>query len=91
MVPGKALFYRSVCRECPAGCGVTARSREGRIVKLEGDPDDPVSGGALCARGQAAVQRLYAPDASGPMLRGADGRLAPVAWDVALAERSPKV
>jgi len=87
MVPGKALFYRSVCRECPAGCGVTARSREGRVVKLEGNPDDPVSGGALCARGQAAVQRLYAPDRfHGPMLRGADGRLAPVAWDVALAK-----
>ena len=87
MVPGKALFYRSVCRECPAGCGVTARSREGRVIKLEGNPNDPVSGGALCARGQAALQRLYAPDRfHGPMLRGADGRLAPVAWDVALAK-----
>src|SRR5689334_2301227 len=87
MVPGKALFYRSVCRECPAACGVTARSREGRVIKLEGNPEDPVSAGALCARGQAAVQRLYAPDRfRGPLLRGADGRLAPVSWDVALTK-----
>src|SRR5512141_425392 len=79
MVPGKALFYRSACRECSAGCGVTARAREGRVVKLEGNPEEPISGGALCARGQAAVQQLYAPDRfRAPMLRGPDGRLAPV-------------
>ncbi|HEY5675374.1 MAG TPA: hypothetical protein VIR81_01230, partial [Myxococcales bacterium] len=85
LVPGKPLFYRTVCRECAAGCGVTARSREGRVVKLEGNPEEPVSQGALCARGQAAVQTLYAPDRfRGPMLRGADGALAPVPWDAAL-------
>jgi Fe-S-cluster-containing dehydrogenase component len=87
MVPGKALFYRSACRECSAGCGVTARAREGRVVKLEGNPEEPISGGALCARGQAALQQLYAPDRfRGPMLRGPDGKLAPVKWDVALAK-----
>ncbi|HET9751600.1 MAG TPA: hypothetical protein VFP52_01515, partial [Myxococcales bacterium] len=86
LVPGKPLFYRTVCRECAAGCGVTARSREGRVVKLEGNPDEPVSQGALCARGQAAVQTLYAPDRfRGPMLRGAEGKLEPIAWDAALA------
>ena len=86
MVPGKALHYRTVCRECAAGCGVTARSREGRVVKLEGNPEEPISGGALCARGQAAVQTLYSPDRfRGPQLRGADGKLAPISWDAAIA------
>src|SRR5512140_283718 len=76
IVPGTPLFYRTVCRECAAGCGVTARTREGRAIKLEGNPDDPIGGGALCARGQAAVQRLYAPDRlRGPLQRG--GALAP--------------
>ncbi|HEY6908507.1 MAG TPA: 4Fe-4S dicluster domain-containing protein [Myxococcales bacterium] len=86
LVPGKPLFYRTACRECAAGCGVTARSREGRVVKLEGNPDEPISQGALCARGQAALQALYAPDRfRGPMLRGADGKLQPIGWDAALA------
>ena len=80
MVPGKPLFYRTVCRACPAGCGVTARSREGRVVKLEGNPDDPISAGALCARGQADLQRLYAPDRlRGPLLRRGN-ELVPVSW-----------
>ncbi len=87
MVPGKPLFYRTVCRECDAGCGVTARSREGRVVKLEGNPEDPISRGALCARGQAGVQSLYAADRfRGPMMRGGDGQLAPIGWDAALAK-----
>src|SRR5439155_1695919 len=71
------------CRECPAGCGVIAKNREGRVVKLEGNPDHPVSQGALCARGQAALQGLYHPDRfAGPLLR--DGAtLTPASWDAA--------
>ncbi len=90
VVPGKPLFYRTVCRECPAGCGVTARTREGRAVKLEGNPEDPIGRGALCARGQAAIQALYTPDRlAGPMRRRPDGGLSPVEWkeaETALAE-----
>ncbi len=82
IIPGRPLFYRTVCRECPAGCGVTARTREGRAVKLEGNPEDPIGGGSLCARGQASMQALYAPDRlDGPRRRGADGKLAPIPWD----------
>jgi anaerobic selenocysteine-containing dehydrogenase/Fe-S-cluster-containing dehydrogenase component len=86
IVPGMPLLYRTVCRECPAGCGVTARTREGRVVKLEGNPDDPIGRGALCARGQAALQGLYAPDRFlGPMRRGAGGELSRLGWDEATA------
>ncbi len=87
IVPGTPLFYRTVCRECAAGCGVTARTREGRVVKLEGNPDDPIGRGALCARGQAALQVLYAPDRPrGPMRRSSDGTFAPASWDDALGD-----
>ncbi len=86
IVPGVPLVYRSVCRECAAGCGVTARTREGRVVKLEGNPDDPIGRGALCARGQAALQGLYAADRfKGPLRRGAGGALESVSWDEATA------
>ncbi len=62
MVTGKASWYATTCRECPAGCGVVAKNREGRVVKLEGNPHHPVNQGKLCARGQAALQGLYNPD-----------------------------
>ena len=91
LVPGVASWFSSVCRECPAGCGVIARNREGRIVKLEGNPDHPVSQGALCIRGQSALQGLYNPDRlRGPLQRDAGGGFTPIKWEEAekrLADR----
>jgi len=62
MVTGKATWYSSTCRECPAGCGILAKNREGRIVKVEGNPLHPINQGRLCMRGQAALQGIYNPD-----------------------------
>src|SRR5262249_26350121 len=79
--PGVAVFCASTYQECPAACGQPARPREGRPIKLEGNPDLPVNKGALCARGQTSLGRTYHPDRfRGPMKRGADGKLAPVSW-----------
>ncbi len=61
-----------------------ARVREGRVIKLEGNPNHPVGGGALCARGQAALQGLYNPDRlSRPNQRGTNQQLQPIKWDAA--------
>ncbi|MEO8845574.1 MAG: 4Fe-4S dicluster domain-containing protein [Kofleriaceae bacterium] len=78
-VPGIARMYRTVCRECSAGCGATARVREGRVVKLEGSSDHPVSRGALCPRGQSAIESLYSPERLGAP-RNATAELG---WDAA--------
>ena len=90
ITPGVATWYASVCGECSAGCGTWVRTREGRAVKIEGNPAHPISGGALCARGHSALQGLYNPDRlAGPMLRNGDGFEA-VSWEDAeaqLAER----
>ncbi|MHB8419396.1 MAG: molybdopterin-dependent oxidoreductase [Myxococcales bacterium] len=86
-IPGLPTFYRTICRECPAGCGVTARTREGRVIKLEGNSEHPINQGALCARGQAALQGLYDPQRpQGPMRRNAAGTLEPAGWQQAFDE-----
>ncbi len=85
VIPGVPSFYATTCEECPAGCGIVARVREGRVIKLEGNPADPISQGAICARGQAALQGLYNPDRlRAPMARQADGTLKEVSWDDAM-------
>lgn len=74
--------YATTCRECPAGCGMLARNRDGRIIKVEGNSLHPVSGGVLCMRGQASLHGLYNPDrCPGPMARKQDGTFAPIAWE----------
>ena len=91
-IPGVATWYATTCRECAAGCGLRARVREGRTVKLEGNPDSPVNRGRLCARGQAGLQGLYNPDRiTGPRLRGANGQLAETTWDKAVQLLAQKV
>jgi anaerobic selenocysteine-containing dehydrogenase/Fe-S-cluster-containing dehydrogenase component len=62
IVPGLATWYRTTCRECPSGCGMNIRTREGRAVKAEGNPLSPISHGKLCAGGQASLHGLYNPD-----------------------------
>jgi molybdopterin-containing oxidoreductase family iron-sulfur binding subunit len=56
---GRAYWYASVCGACAAGCGILAKGRDGRPIKLEGTPEHPLSRGGLCAVGQASVLSLY--------------------------------
>src|SRR5687767_13849730 len=91
LVPGVSAYFATVCRECPAGCGVLARNRDGRVVKLEGNPDHPVNRGALCVRGQAAVQGLYHPDRfAGPQRREGNA-LRALPWDDAVKLVSERI
>ncbi|MGH7662749.1 MAG: molybdopterin-dependent oxidoreductase [Gemmatimonadaceae bacterium] len=84
-VPGVSNYYATTCRECSTGCGILAEVRDGRTIKLEGNPAHPVNRGALCARGQAAVQGLYNPDRIGsPMVRR-NGELVATTWDEAMS------
>lgn len=59
IVPGRAIHYASVCGACEAGCGTLVKSRDGRPIKNEGNPDHAVSRGGLCAMGQASLLGLY--------------------------------
>ncbi|HYJ80212.1 MAG TPA: 2-oxo acid dehydrogenase subunit E2, partial [Longimicrobiaceae bacterium] len=94
IVPGMPTVYASTCRECPAGCGIQVETHEGRVTKVEGTPDHPVSHGNTCARGQASVQGLYHPDRHrGPLLVEQDVGGAPrnVTWAVAEQELARRI
>ncbi|MDO8643884.1 MAG: hypothetical protein Q7S00_02815, partial [bacterium] len=65
-----ANWYSSTCQECPSACGLLVKTREGRPIKLEGNPEHPVNEGGLCARGQASILNLYDPERLKKPLRG---------------------
>ncbi|MEO8098257.1 MAG: molybdopterin-dependent oxidoreductase [Acidobacteriota bacterium] len=106
IVPGEEQWHPAVCGECAAGCGTLVRVMEGRRVidtkdgparerlaavkKIEGNPMDLVSGGRLCARGQAVVQALYHPDRlRGPQKRSGDaGQFTTMSWEDAVTQAS---
>jgi len=92
ITPGVPVIYASTCQECQAGCGLHVRTREGRPVKLEGNPEHPINRGSLCGRGQASIERTYHPDRyHSPMQRGADGTLTPITWEEATAQLAAKL
>ena len=91
-IPGTATYYASTCRECAAGCGIHVKVREGRAVKIEGNPESPVNRGRLCSRGQASLQGLYNPDrVTGPLVRNAAGGFDAIGWDDAIAQVRAKI
>ena len=59
VIPGRSLIYASTCGACQAGCGMLVKNRDGRPIKLEGNPNHPLSLGGLCAVGQASILGLY--------------------------------
>jgi anaerobic selenocysteine-containing dehydrogenase len=106
LVPGVAEWKPGVCPLCGAGCGLRVRVMEadvevtrkgqpgvvkmGVVKKLEGNPAHPVNQGALCPRGQAAIQVTYHPDRiAHPLKRNGargTGQFQEVSWDEALSE-----
>src|SRR5580704_8146527 len=111
IIPGEQQVHPAVCTACAAGCATVVRvmraertiTRNGEklrepiaaMTKIEGNPLDPISGGRLCARGQAQVQSLYHPDRlQGPMRRSGNrgvGQFGKTTWDEAFASLADKL
>ncbi len=58
---GEEKIYKTSCRACIASCAVLAHVRDGRVVKIEGNPESPMSQGGVCAKGLSGIQALYNP------------------------------
>ena len=59
---GEEVIMKTSCRACIAACGVLAHVRDGRVVRIEGNPESPMSQGGICAKGLAGIQALYHPN-----------------------------
>jgi anaerobic selenocysteine-containing dehydrogenase len=72
---------KTVCnRDCPDACSIVAHIEDGRVTRLGGDADHPVTDNFLCWRTNNFLPLHYSPDRlTTPLLRG-----KPVSWDAAL-------
>jgi anaerobic selenocysteine-containing dehydrogenase len=87
---GSTAILKSVCRSCHGGCGTLLHVRDGKLVKIEGDPQSPLNHGRLCPIGTVTVDLVNHPDRLqyprrriGP--RGS-GQWKRISWDEALDE-----
>ncbi|MDR3669058.1 MAG: TAT-variant-translocated molybdopterin oxidoreductase [Ignavibacteriaceae bacterium] len=78
---GKPTYYASTCRACPHSCGILIKTREGRPIKIDGNPDHPVSKGKICNKGHADILNLYDPERlAKPMKKMNDGSFSKIDW-----------
>lgn len=84
----RALQIATNCEMCFWRCGVLAKVQNGKVTRIEGNPQHPLTQGRLCARGNAGHFTLYDPDRlKVPQLRvgeRGEGRFRQVSWDEAL-------
>ena len=75
--PGKPLYFASAMTLGGYGTGVLVTSREGRPIKVDGNPDHPASLGASDVWMQASILGLYDPSRAQAILRQG----IPSTWD----------
>lgn len=81
-------YISSMCEMCVWRCGLIAKIKDGRVVKLDGNPEHPHSRGNLCPRGQSGLMNTYDPDrVLTPLIRvgkRGEGKFRPASWEEAL-------
>jgi thiosulfate reductase / polysulfide reductase chain A len=81
-------YISTMCEMCVWRCGVLAKVENGRVVKLEGNPEHPHSNGNLCPRGQSGLMNTYDPDrVLTPLIRvgrRGEGKFRKASWEEAL-------
>jgi molybdopterin-containing oxidoreductase family iron-sulfur binding subunit len=71
LIPGVANHYATTCGGCAAACALVVKQRDGRPIKIEGNDESELFGGATCATGQATVLSLYDHERlRGPLWQG---------------------
>src|SRR4051794_34241548 len=82
--------FHSVCSlDCPDQCGLLLHKQDGKIVKVEGDPNHPVTKGHICSKVRHMSTRIYDENRlKFPLKRvgsKGEGRFMPITWDKAIS------
>ena len=77
-------WLKTFCGYCHANCGMKVLVKNGRMEKVQGDPEYPGSRGRLCLKGVAAPQVVYSPHRLKHPLLKKNGRFERISWEQAL-------
>ena len=82
---------RTVCaHDCPDMCSLLVKVEDGRITKIQGDPEQPFTAGFACGKVNRDMELVYSPERLKTPLRRVgpkgSGQFAPITWDQALDE-----
>ncbi len=75
---GQSTYYTLTYKD---GSGIIVKEREGRPIKIDGNPDHPVSQGKTSIQAQAAIIELYDPERIKRPQINRDGKVSNVSWN----------
>lgn len=83
--------FPAVCPlDCPDTCGLLLHKENGKIVKVTGNPDHPITQGAICNKVRNMAERVYHPERVLYPLkrvgRKGEGKFERITWDEAIQE-----
>ena len=86
LLPGETTQTRTTCNFCGVGCQMDLHVKGDRLVKITSpEPGETMNDGNLCVKGRFAYDFVHHEDRiTEPLIRGDDGKLKPVSWEVAL-------
>src|SRR3954465_14021662 len=82
-------IFSSVCSlDCPDQCGLLLHKKDGKIFKVEGDPNHPVTKGFICNKVRKITERIYDEKRlKFPMKRNGakgEGKFVRISWEEAI-------
>lgn len=82
-------IFKSVCSlDCPDQCGLLVHKKDGKIVKVQGDPDHPVTAGNICNKVRNMAERIYDEKRlTTPLKRigmKSEAEFKPISWEEAI-------
>jgi anaerobic selenocysteine-containing dehydrogenase len=82
-----AQTVKSACPlNCFDSCGFNVTIDKGKVVKIEGDPNHPITKGKICGRGRMLETRANSTDRLSKPLKKINGEFHPISWKQALDE-----
>jgi anaerobic selenocysteine-containing dehydrogenase len=77
--------------DCPDNCGIIATVKDGRLIKLEGNPEHGYTKGFLCKKGYQYIRRVYSNKRILFPLRKVKSGWKRVSWEEALDEIAERI
>ncbi len=59
--PVERVMHKTACHGCTNCCPVRVYTEDGKVVKIEGDPEGPLNKGGICLKCLSQLQTLYSP------------------------------
>lgn len=79
------------CNGCGNRCGIFAFVKNGRLWKIEGNPEANGNLGMVCPKGHGYLHELYSPARLKGPLKRIDNRFEPISWEQAYKEIAEKI